>query len=629
MKKLVNGNEEVPIREAKESNTQTEATMNFSKLFTKSVLSSLFLSLALGLSACGQSNPNEPFPQCGNGTLEDGEQCDDGDTQSGDGCSEECELEDECGDDTLNAGEQCDDGNTQSGDGCNASCEIEGPSEAEQIDEYVQALDPVPAEVLPDVINSETPAQDTEDGNYSCSSINLTKTVPLTEVSILSGITSDLFPGAILRGDSLYNGTFAVSGIDRKPMTYSLSVQDGTGAPRSAVMQNPSLSAFRDTFGVVLSQANLGNVPVSTFTNVEEIRSQQDIDLALGVDVNTLKTDVKSTFNFQSQDIQSRFLITVDLAFFTADLDTSLEPSDFFADSVSLEDVQQEFNDEVPPVYVSSITYGTRYYVAVESSFSSEELDAALNVAFKNGTTQVDGSVTLSTKEVLQNTNFTVIAVGAQAEQIANFNAILDGEDRLEAVQNFLTTPENFSATNIGAPLSFTMKNMTDNSVAALAFSNTTDVLTCDRISQNIQATLKSISLVNGSDFGNNDLEIYGLISAQGLTTGALFNQADNNFVIVPNNGVKTFTGAQFQKTVRIDPGNPAAKIKLVADLFEDDGNNGDDDMPFTSFEINKDSTGATANGQLLGEGFNGQYQMQVSSPEGDLTITFELRPIL
>ena len=41
------------------------------KLFTKSVLSSLFLSFALGLSACGQSNPDEN-PVCGNGILEDG-----------------------------------------------------------------------------------------------------------------------------------------------------------------------------------------------------------------------------------------------------------------------------------------------------------------------------------------------------------------------------------------------------------------------------------------------------------------------------------------------------------------------------------------------------------------------------
>lgn len=598
------------------------------KLFTKSVLSSLFLTFALGLGACGQTNSNS-LPECGNGALEDGEQCDDGDNLSGDGCSSVCEIEpeDECGDGALSAGEGCDDGNTINGDGCSSSCAIEGPSQAEQINAYVEGLESVPSEIFPDVTNSETPAATTPDGNYSCSSVNLTKTVPLTEVSILSGITSDLFPGAILRGDSLYNGTFAVSGIDRKPMIYSLSVQDGTGAQRSATMENPSLSQFRDTFGVVLSQANLGNVPVSAFTNVEEIRSEQDLDFALGVDVNTLQTDVKAQFDFSSQTIQSRFLVTVDLAFFTADLDTSLEPSDFFADSVSLDRVQQEFNDSVPPVYVSSITYGTRYYVAVESSFSSEELNAALQVAFKSGTNQVDGSVSLSTSDVLQSTSFTAISVGAQPNQLAAFNAILSGNDRLEAVKAFLTNGTNFTAANIGAPLSFTMKNMTDNSLAALAFSNTTDVLTCDRISQNIQATLKSISLVNGSDVGNNDLELAGIISAQGLTTGVLLNPSATAPTVVPNNGTLPFGGAQFQKIVRIDPRNPLAKIKLVADFIEVDSNN-NDDIPFTSLDVTKDSTGATANGQLLGEGFNGKYDVRIFSSSGDLTVSFELKPI-
>ena len=266
--------------------------------------------------------------------------------------------------------------------------------------------------------------------------------------------------------------------------------------------------------------------------------------------------------------------------------------------------------------------------MAVESSFSSEELNAALQVAFKAGTNQVDGSVSLSTSDVLQSTSFTAISVGAQPDQLAAFNAILSGDDRLEAVKDFLTTGTNFTAANIGAPLSFTMKNMTDNSVAALAFSNTTDVLTCDRISQNIQATLKSISLVNGSDFGDNDLELYGTVSATGLDTGVLFTKPDNNVIVVPNGNTLTFGGAQFQKVVHIDPRNPNGKIRLVADFIEDDGNSGDDDIAFTSLEITKDSTGAANGGQLLGEGFNGLYDIRIFSPEGDLTVTFELKPI-
>ena len=64
---------------------------------------------------------------CGNSVVEGSEQCDDGGTVSGDGCSSSCQLEGPvCGNGDLEDGEQCDDGNGFSGDGCNAVCRIEG-----------------------------------------------------------------------------------------------------------------------------------------------------------------------------------------------------------------------------------------------------------------------------------------------------------------------------------------------------------------------------------------------------------------------------------------------------------------------------------------------------------------------
>ena len=62
---------------------------------------------------------------CGNGSLDPatGEVCDDGNTTSGDGCSSDCRSAEVCGNGTLDAGEVCDDGNRRSGDGCSADCQ--------------------------------------------------------------------------------------------------------------------------------------------------------------------------------------------------------------------------------------------------------------------------------------------------------------------------------------------------------------------------------------------------------------------------------------------------------------------------------------------------------------------------
>lgn len=67
---------------------------------------------------------------CGNGEVDPGELCDDGNYVSGDGCSEDCFVDPiVCGDGNVDQGEQCDDGGTVDGDGCSSTCQWEiGPS---------------------------------------------------------------------------------------------------------------------------------------------------------------------------------------------------------------------------------------------------------------------------------------------------------------------------------------------------------------------------------------------------------------------------------------------------------------------------------------------------------------------
>ena len=82
---------------------------------------------------------------CGTGTMEEGtvKECDDGNTEGGDGCSRTCRIEcgwecaggeadspdgcfaGACGDSALGGMEECDDGNVMDGDGCSSSCKIE------------------------------------------------------------------------------------------------------------------------------------------------------------------------------------------------------------------------------------------------------------------------------------------------------------------------------------------------------------------------------------------------------------------------------------------------------------------------------------------------------------------------
>lgn len=79
------------------------------------------ITIALTISGCehGQTPP----PGCGNGRIDFGEPCDDGNDIADDGC-DQC-VSTTCGNGRFDDFEQCDDGNTMSGDGCSADCLFE------------------------------------------------------------------------------------------------------------------------------------------------------------------------------------------------------------------------------------------------------------------------------------------------------------------------------------------------------------------------------------------------------------------------------------------------------------------------------------------------------------------------
>ncbi len=118
----------------------------------KYLSSLIYIAAAMSFSACGDDSSNEttsPSGQdevvCGNAKLEEGELCDDGNAEDGDGCTSDCHVEDGwtcskagkpctedsddtediCGDGKLADNEDCDDGNTEDGDGCTSDCHIE------------------------------------------------------------------------------------------------------------------------------------------------------------------------------------------------------------------------------------------------------------------------------------------------------------------------------------------------------------------------------------------------------------------------------------------------------------------------------------------------------------------------
>jgi len=67
--------------------------------------------------------PPPRCPACGDGIIDPGEVCDDGNRVNGDGCDNNCTLTG-CGNGIVTGLEQCDDGNAIDNDGCTNTCQF-------------------------------------------------------------------------------------------------------------------------------------------------------------------------------------------------------------------------------------------------------------------------------------------------------------------------------------------------------------------------------------------------------------------------------------------------------------------------------------------------------------------------
>lgn len=81
------------------------------------------LAVALKLNYSTTPDLHEGHFACGNGIVEAGEVCDDGNLVNGDGCDNNC-TPSACGNGIVGGAEACDDGNLNNGDGCDYNCTI-------------------------------------------------------------------------------------------------------------------------------------------------------------------------------------------------------------------------------------------------------------------------------------------------------------------------------------------------------------------------------------------------------------------------------------------------------------------------------------------------------------------------
>ncbi|HRC56004.1 MAG TPA: thiol-activated cytolysin family protein [Kofleriaceae bacterium] len=482
--------------------------------------------------------------------------------------------------------------------GC--STELVAP-ETGAIDEYVKALPYLP--VQNPVVEQGARSAAARDGDYSCTTQNLRETRQYDRIVAYAANSDSLWPGALVAGDSLYSGLFSQIVMPRRPMTISVSLENLAGTKKATVAE-PSLSAYREALSDIVSKTITGSTAANIFSEIEEVHTEQQLGLALGVSVGwALGTaSLKSSFDFSKRDTRSRFVVRFTQGYYTVDLDAPESPSAMLAQNVPLTAVQEKMNDTNPPLYVSSITYGRMVVFTFESEYSADEMAAALEFAYSGGV-DVSGDVSVTYKDIISRSKITAFILGGSggdATQTIN---------SYEALIAFIKNGGDYSAASPGAPIAYKLNYLRDNSPARMSFTTDYSVKECSRVAQKVKVTLKSITVESAGGDSGDDLELYGTVSALGTSAATLFNKGSSTAVTIRQG--ETFPNGAFVNEAIIDV-TPAAgsTIRLSANIWDADGFLNGDDLIGNELVLNPFETGWRRERTMILTGSDARVQL-------------------
>jgi thiol-activated cytolysin len=392
------------------------------------------------------------------------------------------------------------------------------------IDDYIWSLPYLPVEPAQVIQGPASTPQ--RDGDYQCTTENLKETRQYDRIVAYAANSDSMWPGAIVSADSVLTGLFTQVVLPRNPETISVSLEN-LGGKKSATIEAPTLSAYREALTGVLQAEITGSTPANIYSEIEQVHSEQQLNMALGIQASwgLGVASLKSSFSFSDTKIRSRYVVRYTQAYYTVDLDAPSTPSQLFPAPVTLQDVADHMDATRPPVYVSSVTYGRMVLFTFESEYSAEELGAALDFAYSGAAVDVSGQVSVTYKDIISKSKITAFILGGNA---ASAVKTIDSYDKLIA---FIKEGGNYTRESPGAPIAYKLNYLKDNSPARMSFTTDYDLKTCARVSQKVRVVLQSIAVDSAGGDAGGDLELYGDINVYGATGANLFHKDDNNYV--------------------------------------------------------------------------------------------------
>ena len=334
------------------------------------------------------------------------------------------------------------------------------PKIANEFDKMVAGMElPIQSPIEEEnVVNLE---KEWENDSIRCTTQKVTASPGSEEWSLYNPLSDILWPGSLLRLESLDNGAFTPIVLARKPLIISTSFENISDST-SCRIDNPSLSDARNCISEILAREITGATSANVTFDIRQVHSESQLKVAVGASIGGLWGKVKSSFNLERASSESLFLITFQQIYYAMDIDFPESPSDWF-----VETPDPSILGSYSPVFVSSIKYGRKVYFMVESSESALAVEAALSASFNAFATRGEINISTAYKNTIERSRTKALIIGGPS------SGAIEAVSGVKGLLQYLQEGANYNQDSPGSPIAFTLRFLKNYEIARVV--NTTE----------------------------------------------------------------------------------------------------------------------------------------------------------
>jgi hypothetical protein len=360
------------------------------------------------------------------------------------------------------------------------------------LDQYIRNLPKHPPQPAPPSKPVETTVSTVFRGTNRCDTTSVTDGSTFADIGAFASSVGDaLFPGSVIRGESIDFGLLSQISLKRAPLfltILNIGNPKSTGPkipPIALKVDHPILNTVQTAVRALVNVAIEDGVAPNIFQEILEFRSTEHAGIQLHASARGFGANISTAFETSSSVEDNNLSIFLQQNYYTVAVNGFANPGDLFdrgvlgsgIGGVSVSDLAKVLGpNPAMPVYISTISYGRILSLSVSTHIAASDARFTLNAAMNGLIASGSVDIKILNSELVQKSVFRLLILGGPDPTLHQ----LPGPDAFQVLIDEWNKGIKFTRDTPAVPISYAVKFIGDSAIASLNLTTTFQRFQCN-----------------------------------------------------------------------------------------------------------------------------------------------------